>query len=80
MALVGMGESERALKRYGHALERFPDGELREEAEAALRAKGLLVEAPTPEEDVIEVQQSSEQTEEDDAPSSSESKSSIDAP
>jgi tetratricopeptide (TPR) repeat protein len=80
MALVGMSESERALKRYGYALERFPDGELREEAEVALRAKGLLVEAPTPEEDLIEVQPSSEQTEVEETPSSSESKPSIEAP
>jgi membrane associated rhomboid family serine protease len=42
LALLGMGESERAMTQYRSAREQFPKGDLREQAEQALRAEGLL--------------------------------------
>ena len=49
LALLGMGEEKRALERYDFASARFPDGELREQAEEELRKRGLLAgEEPPP--------------------------------
>lgn len=42
MALVGMGEGARAAVKYEAAATQFPDGDLREQAEQALRAAELL--------------------------------------
>ena len=42
MALAGMGERARAVAQYKIAVEQFPDGDLREQAEQALRAAEFL--------------------------------------
>jgi tetratricopeptide (TPR) repeat protein len=42
LALLGMGEGSRALTEYRSAAEQFPEGDLREQAEAALQAAELL--------------------------------------
>jgi len=44
LALLGMGEGERAVIKYRSAVEQFPDGDLREQAEAALRSAEFLPE------------------------------------
>ena len=42
LALIGMGEGNRALTNYRSAAEQFPEGDLREQAEQALQAADLL--------------------------------------